>query len=157
MANDSLAVRQNGRAEIERRSLRDLDSEDRRLAVIAQYLDLSVTITRQEWTVLEVEFWKEILTPYDPEIIAWAFQDYLRTAEFIPKPKDIINRIEDRTRSLIAEANKRETERQEQQAIDQARVAFEAEAKAAGMTPEEYRESLLKEFNLDAVKLKEMK
>jgi gamma-glutamyltranspeptidase len=57
--------------------------------VLARMLDLSAQITRQEVQPGEVRFWQETFKTESPEMLEWAFREYLKTAHFFPKPGDI--------------------------------------------------------------------
>jgi len=76
--------------------------------MIAACLDLAASVMRTELTSGEVQFWRVTLEPFQIPAIQWAFQEFLRTGTFFPKPAEILGLVE---RWNAAENNRREIER----------------------------------------------
>jgi len=63
--------------------------------VLARMLDLAAQITRQEVQPGEIRFWSETFQNERPQLLEWAFREYLKTAQFFPKPGDIDKLLKD--------------------------------------------------------------
>lgn len=84
---------QNGLSVTEKLSSQDL--------VLMRMLDLAAQITRQEVMPGEIRFWSETFRKECPEMLEWAFSEYLRTAQFFPKPGDIEALLERRRAAVL--------------------------------------------------------
>lgn len=67
-------------------------------SVLLKMLDLAAQITRQEIQPGEANFWKEAFRGESPERVEAAFKQYLKTADYFPKPgniREILDRQDD--------------------------------------------------------------
>lgn len=62
---------------------------------LAECLDRTRRLFSRELSVEEVGIWKKLLESFPSKGIEQAFENYQREGKFFPKPKDIIERIED--------------------------------------------------------------
>lgn len=105
--NDKLVHKQNEPAAIEKASGRLLSG-----AMVALMLDLAATITGyKELTPREEDFWLEKLEKFPPVAIKAAFEKYLETEVFFPKPAQILALMKGET-DHFAERELAETARQ---------------------------------------------
>lgn len=104
---DQLVTKRNDSTAIEKGSNRLLSG-----AMVALMLDLAATITGyKELTPREEDFWLEKLEKFPPEAIKAAFEKYLETEVFFPKPAQILGLMKGET-DHFAERELAETARQ---------------------------------------------
>lgn len=125
--NDQLARKRNEPTEIVKGSERLLSG-----AMVALMLDLAATITGyKELTPREQDFWLEKLERFQPEAIKAAFEKYLETEVFFPKPAQILELLIGNT-NHFAERELAETVRQMEE-NRQARERLQAEGLPSGI------------------------
>lgn len=93
MEDRSLEKSRNGLSKTGKPSSQDL--------VLARMLDLAAQVMRQEVMPGEVRFWSETFSKENPEMLEWAFREYLRGAEFFPKPSQIAALIERKRAAMV--------------------------------------------------------
>lgn len=109
--------------------------------VLVRMLDLAGQVMRQEVMPGEVRFWLETFSKERPETLEWAFREYLRGAEYFPKPSQIAALIDRKRAAMVPNTvsekpTREETEREQaspewQAMSDKARATL---AKIAGKT-----------------------
>jgi hypothetical protein len=88
---------------------------------LPRLLDLAAQLMKVEIAPAEARFWSEMFRNESPEMLEWAFREYLRTAKFFPKPADITLLIADRKTAIRAM-------RQEYRPIDREALLREQES-----------------------------
>lgn len=82
-------------------------------SVLLRMLDLAAQITRQEIQPGEARFWQETFQNERPEMLEWAFREFLKTAHFFPKPADIQELIAAKRSEAQADLYDREEEQRQ--------------------------------------------
>jgi hypothetical protein len=77
-------------------------SSSQQHVVLLRMLDLASQIAGKELMPAESRFWLESFQNERPEMLEWAFHEYLRAAKFFPKPGDITELIEQKRSSQAA-------------------------------------------------------
>lgn len=72
-------------------------------SVLAQSMNQVSLIFKTEILAGEIRVWQESLKGENPELVKWAFAEYLKTGDFPPKPGDITKLIADRREFLASE------------------------------------------------------
>lgn len=64
------------------------------LKAVGDQLLVAASMLSKDLTKDEVVKWKQLLSPYPKEAIEWAFDQYIRKAEFFPFPVNILELCE---------------------------------------------------------------